>query len=651
MSGAAQALAQAEALLRAGNAAEAAKLCQRLRKAHPKLAEAAKLAGMAAYLLGRHAEAETALAAYVKQVPNDPGGLVNLGNAQQALGKAARAADSFRRALALVPDAAPIHYNLGSALHDLNDCAAAADSFGRAVALRPDYGKAWAALGMVLAETGRAAEAAEAYGRAVALDLGSARLRSNLGSALQDAGRLDEAIVAHEAAVKLAPDSPECHNNLGTALFAVARQSDAMAEYRAALALDPMDLKAHRNLLAAAIYLDDLTDDDLAELHRQFGRSFARPVRPLPPRPPRREIRIGYLSSDLRAHPVAGNLLPVVARMDRAGFPAYFYAQIARPDAMTEKFKAIAAGWRDITGLSDAQVAERIRADRIDILVSLAGRFDENRPTVCAERVAPVQLSLHEVATSGLDQMDYLIGDPVLLPKGGAEFFTERPLRMPHFYIADMPDDLPPLRDPAPSPGPVFCCFNNPAKITPAVLAVWGRILKALPEARLVLKYQTRYGARQLSDRFARLLAEAGARPHQVEMVAEAESYAAFMDRYNDADFALDPFPFSGSTTSFQSLCMGVPVVTWPWPRMISRWTRSIQKPLGLDEFTAASADDYVAVALRAVANREHWRAQRAELRARLFASPLCDGATWARNLERLLRAVWRRHLARTRLP
>lgn len=675
----AAALGQAEALLRAGKAAEAARLCRTIRRQWPNDDTLLKLEGIAAYMQGRPGEAAAALSRYVQRVPGDVGGLVNLGNAQQALGQADKAAESFRRALALHPHAA-IFFNLGNALFETGDHGGAAEAFGRATALQPGYGKALNGLGLALAALGRGDEAVAAFLRAVAVDPGSAETHTNLGNALQGLGRFEEAVAAHGRAVALRPDFAEAHtnlgsalqdlgqldaaiaahrravalrpdlargfNNLGTALFAAARQEEAARCYDAAFAIDP-EMRTQRNILAAMLYRDDMDDAALDEGHRRFGGRFAGLAVPPSPADWTAEgpIRVGYLSSDLRDHPVAGNLMAALRHVDAAAFPAYFYATVARPDGVTAGIRDGAAGWCDISHLSDAEAAERIRADGIQILVSLAGRFDENRPTICAYRAAPVQISMHDVATSGLAEMDYLVTDPLLLPRQSREFFTERPLRLPHFHVADLPPDLPPLRPSDGSGGVVFGCFNNPSKITPSVLAVWGRILAALPEARLVLKYQDRYASHEISRHILARLTEAGARTDQVDLVSGSESHAAFLDRYNDIDVALDPFPFSGSTTSFQALTMGVPVVTLPTTRMVSRWTASMLAPLGLGELIATSPDDYARVAVAVAADRDGWRRRRPAIRAALAESPLCDGKRWARCLERLYRAVWRRYL------
>ena len=252
---------------------------------------------------------------------------------------------------------------------------------------------------------------------------------------------------------------------------------------------------------------------------------------------------------------------------------------------------------------------------------------------------------MHDVATSGLAEMDYLIADRWLSPRRSTEFFRERVLRLPCFPIFDPPNDLPPAENREEGP-PVFGCFNNPAKITPSVLALWGRILAAIPKAKLTLKYHYAYRSEGLRTHFLSLLTAAGATPDQVNFLQDKEALFETLKRYNDVDVALDCFPFSGSTTSFQALSMGVPVVTWPQDRMVSRWSETMLRTIGLEELVANSGDEYVRLAFDLANDMASWRERRQEIRSRVANSSLCNGGRWAKNIERLYRAVWRKHCA-----
>jgi predicted O-linked N-acetylglucosamine transferase (SPINDLY family) len=516
-----------------------------------------------------------------------------------------------------------------------------------AIGLRPEFAEAHISRGNALKTVGRLIEAAQSLEHAVRLKPDSAEAHTALGSVYQSLWRLEDAMVQHQEAARLWPDYPAAQLNLGLTLHAAGRPAEAMEWFERVIARHPTHDIAFGNLLNCAMYRDDLDIHALNEIHRRFGRAFAQTVPLLAKAEPQaadRRLKIGYLSSDLRNHPVAGNLLPVGRNHDHSAFEIHYYAHLLHPDAHTQDFKATADGWHDITRLSDAQAAEAIRADGIHILVSLAGRFDLNRPGICAWRAAPIQITMHDVATSGLAEMDYIIGDGCLLARPSTEYFSERRLRLPSFYIADFPDYLPPL-PPVPRQGPVvFGCFNNPIKISPTLIPLWGAILTAVPDSRLVLKFHQAYGSVDLRSRLTQALTKVGARPDQLILISEEESFTAFISRYNQVDIALDTWPFSGSTTSFQALSMGVPVVTLATDRMASRWTASMLRRLRLDPLIANRPEDYVAVALQAVRDVEDWRGRRVEIRSRLAASSLCNGALYAKRLERLYRAIWRRY-------
>jgi len=648
------------ALKLAGRTEEAAAACRKAIALQPDLAEAPANLGEvlfeeAAHLeqLGCLTEAEAAQRRLHALFPRLPGPLLNLGRLLARQGRLDEAIAAWRNALAIQPDMAEAHANLGGALKLTGRLEEAAEACRKAVALKADLAEAHSNLGEVLRELGRLAEAADACRRAIAIRPDYAEAHVNLGAVLSAQGRLDEAADTCQQATRLNPSDPKAWKMLSLAHGQLGDVEEAENSFERAIGLDPGDPDLFRNLLSVSVYRDDIDSERLRQLHQRFGTAFARPFKALSARDtsPSRRLRIGYLSSDLRGHPVAGNLLPVLRHHDRQAFSLHFYAHVRNPDETTAEFRAQADGWQDIVGLDDEAVAARIRADGIDILVSLAGRLDDNRPQVCAWRAAPIQVSMHDVATSGLAEMDYIIGDRWLLPRRSDEFFTERPLRLPFFYIAEYPGDLASLAT-AREPGPVsFSCFNNPTKITPTTLALWGKILAALPQAVLVLKYRQDYQSGELRARFLKAMAAEGADAGQVRFVTEAASFADLMGLYNQVDVALDPFPFSGSTTTFQALSMGVPVVTWPWDRMASRWTASMLHALDLDGLIAGNGEEYVRIAVETAQDAHAWRLRRGDIRARLENSALCAPARWARHLERLYRAMWRRYCSAAFAP
>jgi protein O-GlcNAc transferase len=384
--------------------------------------------------------------------------------------------------------------------------------------------------------------------------------------------------------------------------------------------------------------------------HREYGRIAAAQTaafRLLPANDPdpERKLRIGYLSGDLRGHSVTRNLSPLVTAHDGSRFDVYYYANGGQEDEMTRQLRAGAAGWRDITFLSNADAARTIHGDRIDILVALAGHLDSNRPLIPAHRPAPIQISFHDPVTSGLEQMDYLIGDRFLTPPRLRGNFVERPLRLPSYYL-----HAPIERAPDPGPLPAlaagyvtFGSFNNPMKISDGTFQMWLSVLARIPESRLLLKYQNAFASPDLRERLCGMAGARGLDPNRLIFEAEHDGIGSHLGRYRRIDMALDTYPFTGSTTTFEALWMGVPVVTRAGANMVSRWSGSILSALGHRDLIADDPAAFVETAAAWARDLERLSDFRRTARARIAASPLCDGRLRARQVERLYRAVWRR--------
>jgi len=276
--------------------------------------------------------------------------------------------------------------------------------------------------------------------------------------------------------------------------------------------------------------------------------------------------------------------------------------------------------------------------------VVLAGRFDRNRPAVVAHRAAPVQMSFHDPATSGFAEVDYLIADPVLVGRAARERFSERVLRLPSFYVHD------PL--PAPGVGPLpladrgsvtFGVTNNPAKLSDEALQLLATTLRAVPGSRVLFRFRERYTSAGLRRRVLDGLTAAGVSAERVEIVSGDTPADGPLDIYNRIDIGLDSAPFTGSTTTFESLWMGVPVVTLCGQTMVGRWSTSMLKAVGLERLVAETAAGYAAAAAQLAADPAGLAALRGVLRQRVAGSPLCDGGRRDRQFHRLCRSLWRR--------
>jgi predicted O-linked N-acetylglucosamine transferase (SPINDLY family) len=392
----------------------------------------------------------------------------------------------------------------------------------------------------------------------------------------------------------------------------------------------------------------DVSPDQVFEAHRDWARTIAAPLYPIAPtflndRDPDRRLRIGYVSPDLRRHPVGILFAPVLDRHDGAAFETYCYQNSARGDGMTGRMRRAAAHWRDVAELDDAALAARIREDRIDILVDLAGHTTHTRLPAFAKRPAPVQVSwLGYFNTTGVATMDYFVTDPHSSPPGQERFYVEKLVRLPATrFCYEPPEFMPEVNAlPALRGGDVtFGCFNSLAKINARVLTLWARLLAAVPDARLVLQ------AGALSDapnreRFRALAVEQGIPSERLELrpfVAVEDAAAS----YHDIDIALDPFPFCGGMTSLEALWMGVPVVTLVQEMIAGRQTAALLANLGLEELIATNEAQYVDIAVSLAKDLPRLAALRAGLRERFRASPLADTERFTRDLERAYREMW----------
>jgi predicted O-linked N-acetylglucosamine transferase (SPINDLY family) len=632
--------------------------------------------------LGRPAEAEVCFRRALALQPDSAETLNNLGTALSDQDRFGEAEDCFRRALTLKPDFAHAHSNLGSALKSLSRFGEAEVCFRHALVLEPDFVHARNNLGSILLDLGRAPEAETCFRRALALQPDSAEVLNNLGTALGNLGRLDEAETCFRRAFALQPDSTYAHNNLGNALRDLCRLDEAETCFRRALALDPDFTHGLNNLGSALIDMSrldeaevcfrralalqpDFTDahsnllfclncrSDAANVALDEARKYGRCVGNLAATPytdwlceaqPRR-LRVGIVSGDLREHVVGYFLESLLSELNPEHIELLAYPTQPKEDRLSQRLRTYFAAWRSLVGLSDAVAAARIHADGVHVLLDLSGHTAHNRLPIFAYKPAPVQASwLGYLATTGVAAMDYLIADSWTLPTTEDVSFTEKIWRLPETYLCFTPPELEVAVSslPALTEGRVtFGSFNSLTKMTDEVVALWARVLAAVPDSRLFLKTRPLMGSavRQgVVERFAthgigsdRLMLE-GPVPTRTEHLAT----------YHRMDIALDPFPYSGITTSAEALWMGVPVLTLAGDRFLSRQGVGLMMNTGLPEWIASDPDDYVARAVKHAGDLQGLVTLRASLRDRFLASPLCDAKHFARHFEQALEGMWR---------
>jgi predicted O-linked N-acetylglucosamine transferase (SPINDLY family) len=466
----------------------------------------------------------------------------------------------------------------------------------------------------------------------------------NYASVLLRLQRDAEAEGALQRLLDLEPRLVIAYRLLASLLHRQGRVAEVLRLCAAGRARNPDSLELESFELFLLNFDEATSAEALFERHRAWGARLEARVSPMPAaaKTDRQRLKIGYVSGDFNYHPVGLFMLPALERHDRAGFEVYAYSTNTQPDAHSARLAAAAHHWRDAAALSDEQLAHAVRDDGIDVLVDLAGHSGASRLGVFARQAAPVQAAwLGYLNTTGLTRIGYRISDRHADPLGQAErLHTETLVRLPGSqwcYRPFLEVDCAPEPAIARNGHLTFGSFAQAAKLSPGTRRLWARILAAIPRARLQLVGMAAGRARE--DLLRDFAAEgiSTERLRLAPFLPVEDYYRSFAE----VDIALDPMPYSGGTTTCDALWMGVPVLTLAGSRPASRSAASILATLGMDGWTAASADEYFGMACGWAGRAADLASLRKNLRARMRASPLMDEAGFTRELEKAYRAMW----------
>ena len=605
--------------------------------------------------------------------PNCSGAHNNLGNVLLLQWDLVAAEASFRRALELNPRMVTAMHNLGSALVLLGRPQQAVEVLRQAVEIDPACGVAHNKLGNALGAVGDQEAAIACYRRALELDPKDGCVLNDLGNALFLKGRMDEAIDCFRRLLTLDPTQIQAINTLLLLFLSSCdwRDVDGLTRNLLAAANIASGEQANDSLdqtvpSVTLFYLPELTSpavhlkcaqrranlisQSVELLRAEMPESeMPAPVRPSQSSKKRRPLRIGYLSVDFRQHAVASLVAELFEQHDRQRFRVHGYSY--GPDdggSLRRRLRQGVDEFIDIRTLSPLDAARRIREDQIDILVDLTGYTRDTRTEILALRPAPIQVNyLGFPGTMGASFMDYIVVDEFVVPASQQQHFSEKLVHLPGCYQANDShrevDPRTPTRQECglPPSGFVFCSFNNPFKITPAMFTVWMNLLKAVPHSVLWLYAGNRF----VVDNLCREAASRGVDPSRL-VFAPPMLAAQHMARHRLADLFLDTFPYTAHTTASDALWMGCPLVTLTGETFATRVAGSLLSTMGLPELITSTLEDYSATALRLAREPKLL----GDLKARLFAnrrtSPLFDAKLFARNLERAYVTMWETYAA-----
>ena len=418
--------------------------------------------------------------------------------------------------------------------------------------------------------------------------------------------------------------------------------TESVESFRLSAMMDGVGVKActeMSNALFAANSSENFSAEDFRALYAEY-KKYSSDITPYPRRfYAHNKIRVGFVSADFQWHVVMAWSWALLTELDKSVFAIYCYSSSRHSDKVTKHFQSTVDVWRDISRLTDAQAAELIRNDEIDILFDLAGHTANNRLRVAAYRPASVQISgVGYMNSTGLDTMDYFLSDVHCAGKS-SPYFTEKLILLPQSHICYEPStELEPAAEPPclKNNFVTFGSFNQFGKVTPPILQAWKKILDAVPNSRLILKHKI-FNGNDGKIFVGERLKHFGFDLKRIEMRPYTDNH---LREYGDIDIALDTFPYTGGVTTCEALYMGVPVISLYGNRHGTRFGLSILTNVGLEELAVDSFDKYVERAIELAGDWDLLKILRKNLRGMMKRSPLMDSANYARAVGEALAAI-----------
>jgi len=603
-----------------------------------------------AMLLEQNVRYVDALAAYGKAARMNPNvGFVwfRQGRLLNGLKRYAESIPALEKAISLPGQLGDYHYEYGLALHMTKRFQEAIVHYEKALSMGFETAALHCNRGVIYKDLRKGGDSIMAFHKAVTMDPSNVSYLNNLGAAALELGLNSEALECFEQAVEKNPKLPTARNNIGNLLKDRARGMDALPQYRKSMELNPDDRDAPSNYLLCHMYIPDMDPKVVFEEHRKWGVSTTKKFPPafkFKPRVAGAKIRVGFLSADLCHHPVAHFIEPIFRGYDREHFEVVAYGDQRKSDEFSARFAKQVDLWRETSSYDDRALAKLIHEDRVDILFELAGHTAYHRLGVFALKPAPVQVSyLGYPGTTGLPTIDYRLTDSFADPRGTTEHLhTEKLIRVPECAWCFEPDASAPEVQPLPAlqNGYVtFGCFNNMAKLNPALFETWADILLRVPGSHLRLK------ARTLTDDGVRkelmsYFTARGIEEDRLDFFGHTRKIVEHLSHYHSVDIALDSFPYHGTTTTCEAMWMGCPVITRAGKTHVSRVGVSLLNAVGLQEFIAETREEYIEKAVALAAQTERLQELRSAMRGRLLPSVLMDEKRFVHGFETALREI-----------
>lgn len=630
-----------------GDVKAAAKLYKQVLKNHSGNFLANNYYGL---ILMREGKLKQALRHFKSALDGKPGweeAHANIAQASLKLGDMQQAIDHAGKA--------PGHYGalmcLGAAQHALGEPKKALKSFEKAAKIQPDNPGVYNSIGGIYAEAEKYAEATKWFEKAIKLKPDFALAWNNYAVALRYCERFKDSLKAYDMAIQINPDYTSAISNRSDLKTFLGQSEGALADYESIYNKTDLTESMHSNYLMALHYAPDVEMETIFEKQKDWGRRFSDPKKPKKHergagiKNAGSPLRIGFVSGNFNRHPVGFMILAAVENLNKERFSLHYLSDtnIDKHDEITLRIKATAKTWHDTRYISEGQFLELLEKEKIDVLFDLSGYSEGSRMSLFGYRPAPVQVKWVGglFGTTGMRDMDWIIGDPVEIPDGDERWYTEKIYRMPDDYICYTPPSYLPDASPPPAVENGFVTFgnfNNGPKTNSVGIKLWSDVLKALPGSKLMLKNKI-YNHNIVTRDLLNKMADHGVGEDRI-IFRGGTSHKDHLSALNDVDIALDPYPYTGGLTTCESLMMGVPTITWPGPHFAGKHSATHLTAAGYTEFIAGSAEDYVALAQKWAEDIDALADLRAGMREKVLASPLCDAERFAKNFEAFLREI-----------
>jgi predicted O-linked N-acetylglucosamine transferase (SPINDLY family) len=613
-------------------------------------AESWYLLGMINAYRANHAGAEHCFQQVVRIDPSVMDAYINLGAALAAQGKHQPAVDTLASVIDTRPDDIDALLNISTSLLSLNRPEQAVGHAEHARTIAPDLAAANSNLAIVYTALGRLDEATDLYEQALNKAPGNTGILSNFARMLLQKRDYDHCKKICYELLKYEPGNHNVFNILLTAYEDTGEIKKSLQLYRNKLESDPELILKYAGYLFVLNYDEDITPEYLYQEHSRWGgkiEQLSRKNTQYKTQPDTgKKLRIGYVSPDFRNHSVAFFIEPVLENHDPDRFEVYCYSNVQHEDDVTRRLKTCNVHWRDIHDLNDEAVDSLVREDEIDILVDLAGYTTNTRLLLFTRKPAPVQVSyLGYPATTGLTCIDYRLVDNQTDPEAYDQFSTEQLVRMPDIFLSYKNTNELPTQRAQDNDHVVFASFNNLSKINKQVIQAWSAILEQTPGSTLLLKNKV-FQDPGIAEIYVNMFSAQGIDPGRLEMMGYIKDDLEHLALYLQVDISLDTFPYNGTTTTCESLWMGVPVITFAGDRHAARVSHSILQAVGVPELIANDQAGYIGLAVSLANDTKRRQHYRDNIRQMMLASPLSDHAGFAGKLETIYHTMWQQWCA-----